>query len=276
MIRRILLPLDSSKYTQTGLHYAIDLAKRYDAEISGMVVLDLPGINDSIGPYVAGGVEYAELFREKELKQAQEHIERLLHQFSETCQANNIKHREFEYQGSPSENIIKESFFFDLLIMGLRNYFHFDPTQVKEESLEKILDYTITPILAVPESNHSLKNVLILCDGTPSSARALQRFSHIAERNTFRITLLATMKDKKEADFFLSRSTAYLEAYSLSSISTKWSPHPSREALEKEFLQDIDLIVFGIHQHKTLKEYILGDLARYFIRENRWALFIVH
>ena len=31
MIRRILLPLDSSKYTQTGLHYAIDLAKRYDA-----------------------------------------------------------------------------------------------------------------------------------------------------------------------------------------------------------------------------------------------------
>lgn len=275
MIRRILLPLDSSKYTQTGLQYAVELAKRYDAEINGMVVLDLPGINDSIGPYVAGGVEFAELFRQKELEQAKEHIENLLKVFSKTCQENNVKHKEFEYQGTPSNNIIKESFFFDLLIAGMRNYFHFDPSSASEESLEKILTHTITPILAVPDRMHILKKVLLICDGTPSSARALQRFSHIAEKSTFHINLLATMKDEKEAKFFLNRAKAYLETYSITNISTEWSPNPSREMLEEKFLKDIDLIVFGIHQHKTIKEFIIGDLATFLIRENKWPLFIV-
>lgn len=275
MIRRILLPLDPSKYSKTGLHYAIDLAKRFDAEINGLVVLDLPGINDSIGPYVTGGIEFAELFRQKELEQAQEHIEKLLGEFSTSCQEHNVKHKEFEYQGSPSLNIIRESFFFDLLVIGMRTHFHFETSNVAEESLEKLLSHTITPILAVPERIHTLKKILILCDGNPASARALQRFSHIAERSNFQIKLLATMKQEQEAQFFLNRAKDYLKSYGISKISTEWEARPAKELLDEKYLDEMDLIVLGVHQHKSLKEFVLGDLAKYLIRENRKPLFIV-
>ncbi len=275
MIRRILLPLDPSKYSKTGLHYAIELAKRFDAEINGLVVLDLPGINDSIGPYVAGGTEFAELFRQKELRQAEEHIKNLLDNFYATCQEHNVKHKEFEYQGSPSINVIRESFFFDLLVIGMRTHFHFETSNTAEESLEKLLSHTITPILAVPEQLHILKKVLILYDGTPASARALQRFSHIAERSNFQIKLLATMKKEQEAKFFLNRAKEYLNSYGISKISTEWSDRPAKNLLDEKYLNEMDLIVLGVHQHKSLKEFVLGDLAQYLIRENQKPLFIV-
>ena len=169
------------------------------------MVLDLPGINDSIGPYVSDGIEFAELFRQKELEQAQEHIEKLLSGFSASCQEHNVKHTEFEYQGSPSLNIIRESFFFDLLVIGMRTHFHFETSNFAEESLEKLLTHTIIPILAVPERVQALNKILILCDGNPASIRALQRFSHIAKRSNFQIKLLATIKQEQEAQFYLKR-----------------------------------------------------------------------
>ena len=137
MIRRILLPLDNSKYTQTGLKYAKRIAKRTDGEISGMVILDLKGIDDAVGPYVPGGTSLVEMLEKKEEKEAQEHIDTLLDMFRTSCSEDNVKHREFEYQGSPSNNIIKESFFYDMLIIGMRTFFHFEElgTDFKTEIL---------------------------------------------------------------------------------------------------------------------------------------------
>ena len=50
MIKRILLPLDSSPYTDTAMEIGCDLAERHGAELTGLVILDIPGIEKSIGP----------------------------------------------------------------------------------------------------------------------------------------------------------------------------------------------------------------------------------
>lgn len=275
MIRRILLPLDNSSYTEAALAYAAKIARRDDAEVSGMVVLDIPGIIDSVGPYVPGGVDLAEMYEETEIEKAQEHIDKILKAFKSTLGRSHIKHREFEYQGSPGSNIIKESFFYDLLVIGLRTFFHFETSDKPGDSLEKILDHTITPILAVPDHFKEIKKVLIVCDATPASARAMQRFSHIAEGANYEITLLVHNKKQEEAEFYLNRAEEYLSAYGTTKIHPEWTSHSLTKVIEEKYIDETDLIVVGMHQHKSLKEFVVGDLVTYLIKENSKPLFIV-
>lgn len=275
MIRRILLPLDNSRYTEAALAFAAKIARRDDAEISGMVVLDTPGIIDSVGPYVPGGVDLAEMYEEQEIEEAQEHIDKLLKTFKSTLGRSHVKHREFEYQGNPSSNIIKESIFYDLLVIGLRTFFHFETSDKPGDSLEKILDHTITPILAVPAHFEEIKKVLIVCDGTPASARAMQRFSHIAEGAHYEITLLVHNKKQEEADFYLTRAEEYLRAYGTTKINKEWTSKSLTKVVEERYINKSDLIVAGMHQHKSLKEFVVGDLVTYLIKENKKPLFIV-
>jgi len=65
--RRILIPLDPSPYSESALNLACIVAKIYDAEITGMVILDIPGIKDSIGPVPIGGIYLAEKLEEENL-----------------------------------------------------------------------------------------------------------------------------------------------------------------------------------------------------------------
>jgi len=55
MIKRILLPLDASPFTAAATEAACLLAKNQDAQITGLVVIDIPGIKKSIGPVPLGG-----------------------------------------------------------------------------------------------------------------------------------------------------------------------------------------------------------------------------
>ena len=48
MIKRILVPLDPSDYTKTAIQVGAQIAKRTDAELTGLVILDIESIEDSI------------------------------------------------------------------------------------------------------------------------------------------------------------------------------------------------------------------------------------
>ena len=60
MIKRILVPLDPSPYTKSSIEFAIAMAQRHGSEITGLVILDLPGIEKSIGAIPLGGSYYAD------------------------------------------------------------------------------------------------------------------------------------------------------------------------------------------------------------------------
>lgn len=275
MIHRILTPLDNSTYTQTAIKYSCEIARKRKAVVTGMVVLDLLEIEKKIGPIAPGGIALAELLEKKELMEAQKHIETLTESLSSACKSYRVAHNEFKEQGSPSKNIIKESFFFDLLIIGMRTFFHFETSDRPGDSLDEILDHTITPILAVPQSFQQLKKVLVVLDSTPASVRALQRFAHFAENADYEITLLMEHKDETYARFYLKRAEEYLNCYGLNRITSEYINRSVIDEIDTNYMDKSDLIVVGMHQHKTLKEFVVGSLPKYLIKENKKALFIV-
>jgi nucleotide-binding universal stress UspA family protein len=125
MIKRILIPLDSSPYTDTAIEMGCGLAKRHNAELTGLVVLDIPGIRETIRPVPLGGLYYVDVLEQSIRQDARNYIRKLLYTFRDKCRQAEVSYSQAERQGSPSERIIRESMFYDLVMIGMRTYYHF-------------------------------------------------------------------------------------------------------------------------------------------------------
>lgn len=275
MIRRILAPLDPSDYTKSALQYALYIAKRQgNTEITGTAVLDIKGIEKSIGPVPAGATYWAEHLEKHKLEEAKIRIERLLNIFRNSCLKEHVPYRTDETQGNPAKQILFESIFYDLLIIGLRTFYHFETQLDSGDSLDKILSHTITPILAVPKKYAPIKKVLIAFDGSPLAAKALQRFTHLARPGDFEFLILISDDDMEKANYYLNQAKAYLNAYQIRNIRTEWTAENIKEVIRDQYLDWADLIVLGAHARSYIKDIFVGSLTKYLIEKAEKPLFI--
>jgi nucleotide-binding universal stress UspA family protein len=280
MIKRILIPLDVSSYTDTALQIGTMIARMNNAEITGMVVLDLPGIEKSVGPVPAGGLYFAERLEKSKEKEAREHTARLLDKFRKVCGENGVVYREAERQGTPSELILRESIFYDLVLIGLQTYYRYDVEGNPGNSLDEILDNTITPVYGVPPK-FSFPDIpkekiraAIAFDGSFPAARALQRFAQLAKPDLFEVKIVMSHPEKEVADYYLEQAKAYLNAHSIEDVETEWTPASIIDEIEEKYREWAHILVVGAHSKKGLFDFMVGSLTNYLIKRESNILLI--
>ncbi len=280
MIKRILIPLDPSPYTESALEIGTTMAQFNNAQVTGLVILDIPGIEKSIGPVPLGGLYYAEKIEKTKQEMAEKRIHELLTRFREKCESAGIDYREAELQGSPSERIIQESIFYDAIIIGMRTFFHFETRETPGDSLEKVLDQTVTPVYAVPEKlimpelPSEKINVLIAFDGSLPAARAMQRFAQLAPVDVFNVRIIISEDDEKKAHYYLNQAEAYLNCHNVNQIQKEWIRDDIIEVIEKKYLDWAHVIVVGAHSKKGLFDFKVGSLTRHLIKIARKPVLI--
>jgi nucleotide-binding universal stress UspA family protein len=273
MLKRILVPLDPSPYTDSVIEMACFIAKQRDAQVTGMVVLDIPGIKKSIGPVPVGAIHYAEVLEQSKKKEADDRIRELMANFKKKCDRAGVVHRESEYQGSPSERILKESLYYDAIFVGMRTFFDFETEteSFKGHPVEKILGETITPIYAIPRSiqlpdmANRKYQVLIAFDGSMLSARAIQRFAQLAMPDILDITIITSQKEKATADYLLTSAAAYLTTHGFQNIKKVWTKDHIVDVVNNEYLEQNDLFVVGAHSKHGLFDFIIGSLTQHLL-----------
>ncbi len=280
MIKRILLPLDPSPYSKSALDLACIIAKIYDAEITGMVILDIPGIMDSIGPVPIGGIHRAEKLENEKKEEAMERISSLLQSFRDKCTLEGIRYNEAKRQGSPSEKIIEESIYHDVVFAGLRTYFNFETSDKHGNSLDKILKEAITPVYGVPkkipftsEPDRKVK-ILIAFDGSPLSARALQRFGQLIIRELYEITLLNVSDEREEGEEMLARAAEYLSAHNITDVKKDWVDGDIIDIIESKYYDSMDGFVVGAHSREGVFDFLVGSLTKFLVRKAEKLVFI--
>jgi nucleotide-binding universal stress UspA family protein len=125
MIKRILVPLDSSEYSDNALNVACTIAKYHKSEITGVAVLDMPGIKESLGTIPLGASFYARELTEAKMKEAEKRIDELVEKFTNKCKQREIPCHVSKMQGMPSDRILEISKYFDLLLFGQADLFSF-------------------------------------------------------------------------------------------------------------------------------------------------------
>ena len=281
MVKSILIPLDESAYTDAAIQIGCLMAKYHNAQLTGLVILDIPGIEKSVGPVPMGASYYAERLEEKHRKIAQERIDKLLSKFKKKCTEAGVKHKEAQNQGSPSEAIIHESIYYDMIIAGLRTHYHFDIEKKEEgESLEKFLAESITPIYGVPKElnipglTDGQINALIPFNASLPSARALQRFAQFMIPELTQPRLLISSVDENVAEAALEHAKKYLELHGFKNILTDYTDQDIKKACKESYLDWADVVIVGAHSKRGIFDFMVGSLTSYLIKLDKIPVLI--
>ena len=276
-IARIFVPLDPSVYAQAAVEAACKIARKHDAQISGVAVLDSPEIKSSlvpaIGPYYPGLVDEVR----KKTRHADEILKDCLARFVHTCEEMGVSHLETEYEGIPVQKFLDSAVFHDLIVVGVKTAFHFETRKDIFQPVDDLLDRTVAPIIVVPaEGFDGPEKVVITVDGSMGASRALQDFSRYAQLYDFEAKLICAEKESSESDFLLSSAGDFLRSHGIDNITSEASDSPIKDTVSAEIEDGANLIVAGIHSKKFFKDRFVGSFTKYLVDRADTALFLSH
>jgi nucleotide-binding universal stress UspA family protein len=279
MIKRILVPLDPSEFTETAIRTACAIAKINGSTITGLVILDTEGIHDSIGPLPPGVSFYAKELASSKIEKSKVHIRNLLSKYKKYCVEQGVDFVEAQRQGSPSQRIIETAMFYDVIVTGMRSYFHFETDDHSGESLDHVLDRTVTPVFAVPKSYptpvvNGKHKVLVCFDGSQSSARAMQRFAQLRAPENIDYTIVMCHKDENYATAMLEEAEQFLISHNAHEVSTRYYNEDILNVVTNKYLEDFDFVVLGSHSKKGIFDFLVGSLAKFMIDDSKTPIFL--
>lgn len=277
-IKRILTPLDVSAFSEAATRRACEIAGRHGAEITGLAVLDSPGIRSAIAP---ADVSHWPLVQDTMLRateDAQERIRASRKHFADHCEAVGLKHFESELEGVPADKILEASVLYDLVVIGLRTFFHFETQDGPGDSLAEVLGRTVTPVLAVPEADNAepFRRAVVTWDGSFSAGRAFRDFVNFAAPYDMEITVLTAGSDDRQSAMLLAEAKAFLTAHEVPKFDLVHTELTEVDQIHDLYFSEADLVVAGIHAKKFFKDLFVGSFTNRLIETGDTALFLSH
>ena len=272
---KILLGLDGSPYAQAAIEYACQFALAHNATITGVAIIDLPGIQSSSGPVPIGATHYDIQLEEYQLKEEKEKARAILDDFARICeerQVNAVLHADI---GRPFSEIIEESKFHDFLLMGKQTLFQY-PAHETYRTLERVLKNGLVPILAVPDSVRNIEKVLVAYDNSAPASKAVHMFLLLGIWNACEITLLTVNNDAEAGQALLANLAEFFESYGIKPNLAVQPGHP--DTVLKSYIteNDIDMLVMGSYGRKSVREFFVGSVTKHLIQETAIPLFLYH
>jgi nucleotide-binding universal stress UspA family protein len=273
---KILFPVDPSEYTATGWRYILDIAKNHKPYVEGIAIIDVLDLVEQAVTYfpLPQGTEGHIKKEEELLADARRKAEEELIRFKERCKEVRIRCSAKIMEGRPDFIIEQKSNYSDLIVMGLRNFFHFETRKRPETSMKQILGHVTAPVLGVPEKFRKIKRVLVAYDQSAPSARAVQQFVKIMDGNSYEIILLTKSEDENDAMEKLKDLEDYLAHHGHMSVTKKWISRSLRKTVEKDYLDQVDLVVCGQYSKRPVAEFFVGKFTQFLIDRNRTAIFV--
>ncbi len=275
MLKKIFLPLENSPYTIAALDYACFIANRQNAEVTGGIFMDMEKVNSSLGKLNRdNSIDWFDGIYDEAISHAKPTIEYLMHSLKDKCEKQNINYSFENEIGMPSSKIVNLSNYYDLIITGLKSDFGLVKKNNGISFLQKILEGSATPVLAVPNYFRAIKNIIIAYDASLTAARALQRFVHIANFANQNIIIVTSSKDSAWAEDNVKRAKDYLLAYGAQNVATDYTEIDIIKVLQSSYFDFADLIVLGSHSQNIVKDIFVGSVTQKLIADAKKPLFI--
>ncbi len=280
MIRRILLPLDADDDTNVAIHYAVDIARRHDAEITGMAVVDTQGIEGSSTGGGIGSFYYAEKLRDRLTTETRETAQQLIRSFSEAMETAGIRSRNEVEEGVPFERIVEEAKYADLLIVGRNPHFFYGHPNERTETLARVVKESGCPVLTVLDPVKPVERVLVAYDGSDAAARTVRQFAQLKPFGdsvaVHVLTVAKNARDEGDAQIHLANLRSFLEAHDLPTTTTFATGIPFEQIRAHADSTGADAILAGAHAVSKLKRFAFGSTTASLIENESRPLFLHH
>lgn len=279
MIKRILVALDPDTDTTVATRYAIEIAQRYDAEVTGLAVVDLGNIESGARGGGIGSMYYAEKLRDRLTEETRTKANELVQAFEEVMSETDVRFNDRVREGVPFERILEDMKYHDLLVVGDDPHFFYSRPKKRTDTLARVVKETIAPTLVVEDRYEPVQRVLVAYDGSDAAAHTLQRFIHLQPFGTdIDLRVLSVYEDNaSEAELYLDLACGYLEAHGFKAkVSALQGDKPHELIIQQAVDFKANVIVAGAHAVSKLRQFAFGSTTASLLETCPVSLFLHH
>ena len=277
MLRTILAGLDGTPDSQAVLTLGIRWARRFDALLVGIAIIDEPGIH---GPeeWVLGETKFMHQRNRKLLHEATRRAEQVLEAAAIRCAEEGVAFKPLEDVGDPYVRIPEESHRYDLVLLGRVTHFEFGFDKIADETLTRILRENPRPVVVVPSTLGDGESVVVAFDGSLQASRALQAFEASGLGKDRKVHVVSIAEEHKVAARHADRAVEFLASHDIKAEPTALaSPDDPATVLVRQAREfSAGLIVMGVYGQPLMREFFLGSTTRTMLKETPVPLFVSH
>ncbi len=279
MIKRILIALDPDQDTPIATNFALNLAKRFDASVTGLAVVDTSNIYPTGITGEPDVTHHARNLWEELTDEARRVAEDLLKSFEEQVKKAGIAYTAVRKEGASYERIIEGMKYHDILIVGKDSHFFYNEPKRDTKTLAEVVKNGVSPVLVVTNRINEMKRVLVAFDGSKPSARSLKSFVHLLPYgNDLEMELLHVRSKNSDGESALSLEYAeiFLRKHGFQKVTKTIvsGNKPSAEILKRCDETEADLIVLGAHAVSAIKRLTFGSNTHDLITKSETPLFL--
>ncbi|MEB3702677.1 Universal stress protein family protein [Candidatus Bealeia paramacronuclearis] len=277
MIRSILLALDESTASASAQKLAIGMAKKLNAHIAGIGVLDEPWITAPEAVPLGAAAFKVELDTQL-LDDAKRRVHSLEAGFKKAAEEAQCNYHIIDAEGFPAEEIEKAIVSHDILILGRDANFHFFPLRGMAVSVEQLLKDSPLPIILTPPEESFGKDIIFAYDGSLAAARAIHMALLLEIHKDKDVHILSINHNGKDAERQAQKIHKLCERHGVAAkvhgIESKEKPWNIMSTLVEEL--NIGMIVLGAYGHSGIASFFTGSTMKGLIQKAKVPLFLYH
>ncbi len=285
MTKRILVALDFDPDTSVATQYAIEIAQRNEAEVTGLAIVDRKGIESESAGAGLGAMYYAEKLQEKYSAEARAQAHDLLRRFTDDLDRAGVRHVDDHVsEGVPFERIVEDMKYHDLLIVGDKAHF-FYPDRGQRHSLGDVVRQGAAATLVAESEYRAIRKVLVAFDGSLTAARTMQKFAQLSafDAGSLEVTVLHVRERggdeaRAESELLLRLATSYLLPHGFARVEAMSVEGAGVQQTILSYAErsGTDLVVAGAYAKSGLSTFFFGSTAKGLIEECPLPLFLYH
>lgn len=198
--------------------------------------------------------------------------------FKEECLRKGIKPEVYINKGDPTEELIFESRFADLLIIDPEVSFYNRDEPLPSPFVKEILAKAECPVLLAPEKFESIDEIVFCYDGSASSVFAIKQLTYLLPEMQDRKVMLLEVSETSEERFTEGhrRMMGWLRSHYHTVYYHSLKGNVNDELFNYFFKQERTLVVIGAYGRSLLSNFFRKSSADVLIRTVDLPIFITH
>ena len=272
MIKSILIPTDGSDYGKTAIAYGVSIARKLNAQLTGLHVVDVRLMQGPIFTDISGSIglpPYQEFLPVIE-SGLDAKAESILVEFRAQCSAAGVHPETKKVAGVIDETIIEEGRrCCDWVLLAQRGeHFHLGSGAVLGSTAQSVVRLSGKPVLVTPEKFREIKTMGLAFDGSAPACKALKLAAELSEQAGWPLSVVIIADDQVLGEKRAQKAGEFLSPLKIDSTVIVRKGKEDKELLR--FIQEgsVDLLVMGAYGHNRLRELLVGSTTSVVIRKS--------
>ena len=262
MIKSILLPIDGSHYTDSVLEYGIFMARKFDAMLRVLTIVDIRLFDWSLS---SGADSFVPImpspeFQEESQKLQHEKADQVLKKAGEILNKSTVKFESFKQAGIPVDEICNMARQADMVIMGIRGEYERWSDKLLGITVEGVTRQINKSVLLVDKEFKPFERIHVGYDGSDTANKALQLAAELSATLSLPLQVIAVFDSEEERNAVLDEAERYLQPYHLDyALRPETGDVTDVLVSAQKNAPGAALTVIGSYGHSRLREAIIGS-----------------